>query len=200
MGIEAFYGTIVGCPLSCPGILRDDTSNIPRGFYTQAKPGDTISLMVVAINPGQTMTDETNLYADPDPVIKAKTHLQFVDRIYTKNTGRTFHKRLVNWLSNILQKAPEAVFRETVYTNLVKCSTPNNKMPSLEVGKACFGQNFRRELDYWKPKAVIALGVHCDSLLNKLGVAHHLLPHPSHREAQDYHLPFCEEIRKNLGV
>ena len=197
--VHDFYGTIVGCPLSCTGILRDETSNIPRGFYTQAKPGDIITLMVVGINPGQVMSDEINLYANPDPKEKARIHLQFADRVYTNNAGKRFHKRLLNWLSNILQKPQEVVFQETVYTNLVKCTTPNNKMPSLEVGRTCFSQNFQRELNFWKPKAVIALGVHCDSLLTKLGIPHDFLPHPSHHETRDYHLPFCEKIRSTLG-
>ena len=197
--LEEFYGTIVGCPLSCPNILRDENSNIPRGFYTQASPGDAISLMVVAINPGQTMADETNIYANLSPTDKARIHLQFVDQIFTKNAGKRFHKRLINWLSHILQKPPESVFREVVYTNLVKCSTPGNRMPTPEVGKACFTQNFQRELDFWKPKTVISLGVHCDSLLTKLGIPHQFLPHPSHHETRDYHIPFCEKIRKNLG-
>ena len=59
---EDLYSSIVGCPLSCGGIIRDLDTNIPRGFFTEAKEGDRIIIMVVGINPGQPMETEKGIY------------------------------------------------------------------------------------------------------------------------------------------
>ena len=56
------YSSIVGCPLSCGGIIRDLDTNIPRGFFTEAKEGDQITIMVVGINLGQPMETEKGIY------------------------------------------------------------------------------------------------------------------------------------------
>ena len=56
------YSSIVGCPLSCGGIIRDLDTNIPRGFFTEANAGDRITIVVVGINPGQPMETEQGIY------------------------------------------------------------------------------------------------------------------------------------------
>ena len=93
--------------------------------------------MVVGINPGQPMETEMGIYGQSTDKAKANSHINFARKAYT-GAGKTFHHRLLAWLSEILEKNPEEVFLEVVYTNLVKCTTPNNKMPSKELSKTCF--------------------------------------------------------------
>ena len=194
---EDLYSSIVGCPLSCAGIIRDLDTNIPRGFFTEAKEGDRITIMVVGINPGQPMETEKGIYGQSTDKAKANSHINFARKAYT-GAGKTFHHRLLAWLSEILEKNPEEVFLEVVYTNLVKCTTPNNKMPSKELSKTCFTQNLQKEILFWRPRVVVALGNTCDAMLSTLGVDHMRLPHPSHREHATYHFPEVQKIRERL--
>jgi uracil-DNA glycosylase len=191
---EDLYSAVVGCPFSCTGIIRDLDTNIPRGFFTEANTGDRITIMVVGINPGQPMETEKGIYDQSTDKDKANTHFTFARKAYT-GAGKTFHRRLLAWLSEILEKNPEEVFREVVYTNLVKCTTPNNKMPSKELSKTCFAQNLQKEILFWRPLVIVALGNTCDAMLSTLGVDHMTLPHPAHRETSNYHIPFLQEIR-----
>jgi uracil-DNA glycosylase len=191
---EDLYSAVVGCPFSCTGIIRDLDTNIPRGFFTEANTGDRITIMVVGINPGQPMETEKGIYDQSTDKDKANTHFTFARKAYT-GAGKTFHRRLLAWLSEILEKNPEEVFREVVYTNLVKCITPNNKMPSKELSKTCFAQNLQKEILFWRPLVIVALGNTCDAMLSTLGVDHMTLPHPAHRETSNYHIPFLQEIR-----
>ena len=191
------YSSIVGCPLSCGGIIRDLDTNIPRGFFTEANTGDRITIMVVGINPGQPMKTEKGVYDQSTDEDKANTHLNFARKAYT-GAGKRFHHRLLAWLSEILEKKPEVVFQEVVYTNLVKCTTPKNKMPSKELSKTCFAQNLQKEIFFWRPRVVVALGKTCDAMLSRLGVDHMRLPHPSHREHATYHLSEVQSIKERL--
>lgn len=194
---EDLYSAVVGCPLFCAGIIRDLDTNIPRGFFTEANAGNRITLMVVGINPGQPMESEKRIYNQSTDKDKANTHFSFARKAYT-GAGKTFHRRLLAWLSEILEKKPEEVFREVVYTNLVKCTTPNNKMPSKELSKTCFAQNLQKEILFWRPLVIVALGNTCDDMLSELGIDHMKLPHPSHREHATYHFPEVQRIRERL--
>ena len=143
------------------------------------------------------MESEERIYNQPTDKDKANAHFSFARKAYT-GAGKTFHRRLIAWLSEILEKKPEVVFREVVYTNLVKCTTPNNKMPSKDLSKTCFIQNLQKEILFWSPRVVVALGNTCDDMLSELGIDHMRLPHPSHREHATYHFPEVQKIRERL--
>lgn len=119
------YEQIVACPVHCNGILRDQHTNIPRGFFTLAEPGMPITLLVVAQNPGQPMLprgnsqDEKNLYAGQPAREAARIHLNFAARCFVNGEGKTFHRRLSNWLADLLAAETSQVFRRVVYTNVV---------------------------------------------------------------------------------
>ena len=143
------------------------------------------------------METEKGIYDQSTDKDKANTHFTFARKAYT-GAGKTFHRRLLAWLSEILEKQPEEVFREVVYTNLVKCTTPSNKMPSKELSKTCFAQNLQKEILFWRPRVVVALGNTCHDMLSELGIDHMRLPHPSHREHATYHFPEVQRIRERL--
>jgi uracil-DNA glycosylase len=192
------YSAITGCPLMCSDIIRDGNSNIPRGFYTEAQLGDPIDLMVVGINPGQAMDSEQGIYSGLSPRKQATTHLDFAGLSFEPPYGKTFFKRLAKWLSYVLGVSEKAVFKRVVYTNMVKCSTPHNKRPIWETRLTCYQHHLSREIDVWKPRMVVALGPECGKYLASLGIKFEFLPHPSHREHAEYHVPFCEALRSKL--
>jgi hypothetical protein len=183
----------------CEGIIRDTNTYIPRGFYTQAKQGDPISVMAIAQNPGRPMFIQKEGYKGLTPQQAAERHFRFVQMCFLGDQGKLFHNRLLDWLCDLLDEQPSTVFQKVVYTNLVKCSTPENKMPKRPVVAACYVQNLRAEIAYWNPTAIIGLGGRTWDALRSLGIPYHQMPHPSHREESDYHRPFLERVRTALN-
>ena len=196
MNKNDLYRGVVNCPLSCNDIRRDTSTHIPRGFYTRASVGDAIDLMLIAINPGQPMKSEINIYASLTPMQQVKRHLNFASKAFKAPYGKTFHKRLVKWISDILNIGEEVVFNRVVYTNLVKCTTPNNKTPQKHTARICYRHHLSKEIRIWNPRMIVALGEAADKYLCCLGIEHHFLPHPSHRKHADYHKRFCDRLRK----
>lgn len=193
------YTSVVSCPLSCDGIIRDSDTYIPQGFFTMAKLGDEIRVLVVGQNPGQPHSQtQTNLYSGCSPTQAAHEHLRFVEKCFFKGWGTRFHKRLLDWLCDLLQVPPDKVFHQVVYTNLVKCCTPENKIPSRDLVLTCYAQHLRREIDTWQPLVVVGLGTTTCAAVRRLGIEAHSLPHPSHRKHADYHRPYLEASRRAL--
>ena len=153
--------------------------------------------MVIGINPGQPMESEKGIYNQLTDKDKADAHFTFARKAYT-GAGKTFHRRLLGWLSEILEKNPEEVFKEVVYTNLVKCTTPRNKMPSKDLGMTCYNQNLQKEILFWNPLLLVALGNTCDEFLSALKIEHMRLPHPSHRKHSKYHLSEVQNIKQKI--
>lgn len=198
------YTSVVSCPLLCTGIIRDADSHIPRGFFTLAEPGDEISLLVVGQNPGQPHgAAEAGLYSGLSPSQATRKHLQFVKECFLGGIGKPFHRRLLDWLCDLLKVSSSEVFRQVVYTNLVKCSTPDNKVPRRDLVSTCYAQHLRREIAAWQPRIVVGLGTTtCKALpdlLRNLPIKVHSLPHPSHRERGNYHRSYLEDIRRALA-
>ena len=183
----------------CEGIIRDTDAYIPRGFYTQATPGDAISLMVIAQNPGRPMHIQLEGYAGLTAEQAAERHFEFVEKCFLGVEGKPFHYRLLAWLCDLLGEPPGEVFNRVVYTNLVKCSTPENKMPKRPLIATCYAQHLQREIDLWRPAAIVGLGYATCEALRRLGIQIHELPHPSHREHAEFHRPYLERIRAALA-
>ncbi len=112
--------------------------------------------------------------------------------------GKTFFKRLAKWLTYVLDVSEEAVFDRVVYTNAVKCTTQNNKRPSWDPALTCHLHHLSKEIDVWNPKLVVALGNSSSEYLAGLGISFEFLPHPSHREHSEYHVPYCDDLRSKL--
>lgn len=140
------YSGVTGCPLMCSDIVRDAGTNIPRGFYTKAQVGDPIDLMVVAINPGQPMGAEMGIYSGMSSERQAAACLEFARAAFDPPYGKTFFRRLANWLSYILDVSEDAVFDRVVYTNLVKC-TQNNKNPTAATALTCYRYHLSKEIE-----------------------------------------------------
>lgn len=200
MELPRLYGDIMSCHERCQGIIRDDHTNIPRGFFTQAILGDPIKAFLVAQNPGQPMKDhgEWQLYKGllPDDAVNA--HLGFGRSCFFGGQGKPFHKRLISWISDLLEIPQSEVFKSVVYSNVVKCTTPKNKAPHRTLVMKCARLHLQREIALWKPKVVIAQGTNARRCMQWCGIVHEFLPHPSHRKQADYHKQFFEKIKKTL--
>ncbi len=199
-GVAAFYGEIVQCSERCKGIVRDKHTSIPRGFFTEAVPGDSVTLMLVAGNPGQPMhrNGEHKLYKGLSGVQAATKHFKFARRCFLGPCGKRFHRNTVAWMMELLHVDKDEVFKHVVYTNVVKCTTPKDRCPTRNVVVTCGRLHLAREIRLWRPRIVIALGKRVRKFLTCLNVEHKYLPHPAHREGADYHKPYLVQIREKL--
>ena len=193
------YENVVTCGLCKTGILRDSHTNIPRGFFTDAKPGGGVEAMLVTQNPGQPMEGkgEYRLYEALSPQECVSTHKDFLRKCFYGGIGKRFHRRLLNWLSELLELPPREVFNHVLYTNFVKCTTKNNSIPNREVTANCIRTHLIPEIEYWSPKIIIALGRSTSKKLTHYNISHHYLPHPSHREHREYHVQFLNAIKRS---
>jgi len=205
MKTEEFYASIMQCTnCSSPNVVRDNHTHLPQGFFTLAQPGDRIKVMAVAQNPGvlvpggQLTATQLNRYKGLSPESAAKEHLKFVKQCFLGGAGTVFHSRLLDWLADLLSVPSADVFRQVVYTNLVKCATSANKPPSKKVCSDCHTLHFQREIKLWNPEVIVGLGGWTCMQLSLLGVPHLELPHPRHREHADYHRPYIDKIRMRL--
>jgi len=200
MSAKSLYVPIVSCPLNCHGIVRDAHTNIPRGFFTRAKEGGPIRLLVVALNPGQPWGEQLNAYAELTDMQKVQRQLQLVDDAMHGPQRRTFHVRLILWLSKVLNVPEPEVFDHTIYSNIVKCTTPGNETPNRSMALTCANRHLVREIAFWKPEVTVGLGVPACRYLSDIGVAHESLPHPSNRESREYNAAAVERLRVKLNV
>jgi uracil-DNA glycosylase family 4 len=198
MNMLDLYESVVACPEVCADIVRDLDTNIPRGFFTLAKPGTEVRLLLVAQNPGQPMDVERNLYRGLGVKAATKAHIQFVDNCFFRGEGKVFHNRLVDWLTDLLEADARAVFEQVVYTNAVKCTTRGNRVPIPATAELCLRLHLKREIDFWKPRLVVALGAGAHRLLELSAIDHDCLPHPSHRRGREYHRAKLELLRAKM--
>ena len=187
------------CALCQTGILRDLHTNIPRGFFTHAKPGDAVEAVLVTQNPGQPMEGkgEYRLYEALSPPECVSTHRDFLRKCFYGGIGKPFHRRLLNWLSELFELPTQEAFNHVVYANLIKCTTKNNSVPNREVTDNCVRNHLISEIAFWSPKVIIALGRTTSNKLTSYDIKHHYLPHPSHREHREYHVQFLNDIRRS---
>ena len=195
MSVNSLYIPVVSCPLNCDGIVRDARTHIPRGFFTLAREGQPIKLFVVAQNPGQPWGAQINAYAKLNPEQKVRQQFQLVRDAMIGDERRTFQVRLAAWLSTILSVPERNVFEHVVYSNVVKCTTPNNRKPLQTLAQTCASRHLSRELDFWQPAITVGLGGAASSYLSKLGIKHESMPHPSNRECKVDNDRLIERLR-----
>ena len=194
------YTHVSSCPLQCADVIRDQHTNIPRGYYSNAQPGESEVIMLVAQNPGQPMKIEAQAYAGLSADQQARAHLAFVRRCAVGNEGKVFHTRLRKWMAELLSVPEEQVYDHVILTNAVKCTTPGNRCPSRLTETTCISRHLTNEIAAWQPRIVIALGLGAKRMLDRSGLVRecNYLPHPSHREGKSYHHSFLEAIKRQL--
>ncbi|GHV79091.1 hypothetical protein AGMMS49944_08820 [Spirochaetia bacterium] len=176
-------------PLKCePYFLRDIEKGIPpRGFYFQNSP---VEILVVGQNPGHPFEDEKlKLQRKPGESLIERWFC-FFKKIYDKipnSTDQTliFHKNLFRYISfilditdnlmdfkNVQENYNPNIFNETyrriAFTNLVKCSTRNERQKLTDdLIAPCYKKYFLNEIKYFQPKVILALGRDVENYLKR---------------------------------
>jgi len=115
-----------------------------------------------------------------------------VDHLKGVRASTTFHKNLVRYLSFFLDVPddPGQVFQYAAFTNLVKCSSPGEQdRLQPRTMEECFSKHFLREVDYFRPRLLLALGREVESFLQRAARRHRLpvvyVKHPSYYYRKD---------------
>ena len=137
----------------------------PRGFYS--KSNGEVKVLVVGKNPGHALEKEALIYKNINGVELVKAHWEFAEEIFYRKylvsskdqRSTTFHSNLMSYMSEILDLSFEEIFEKIAYTNLVKCSTKNErlKLKKLVIDE-CFNNHLSREINFFKPVLIFALG------------------------------------------
>jgi len=202
-----FYNRVGACPVPAERcrVVRDASSNVPRGYFTLATPGDPIDFMLVAQNPGQADGREIGMYFDGAAV--GEKHLEFTHTLFIDGRGGRFHRAVNEWVETITGLPLADAWRRCVYTNAVKCTTAENEKPCRAALSSCAQRWFRDEVNLWKPAMLVGLGGYAARALTSLGIPSLSMLHPSHREGKSAERQHLEalvlrlaEIRKRGSI
>lgn len=183
----------------------------PRGFYTNATY--EAKVMVVGKNPGHVLKSEAVMYKSLTGNSLVKAHLEFSKITFFKlkevskeeKPSTKFHSNLVAYLTEIMNVDKELIFDKVVYTNLVKCSTNGSKQNTLTIRSMneCYKNHLVREIEFFKPKIIFALGREVERYLKKLEKIHHFavlyLKHPSYHYRKDMRHEKLMELKEKYN-
>lgn len=208
-----FYASVCGCPnteAQCPGIRNSPSTGWPpRAFFTKATAAP-IAILVVGKNPGHPLLNETDLYRGKTPYEIAAANVSYaesvfrgeVDHLEGVRASTTFHKNLVRYLSFFLDVPddPGQVFRYAAFTNLVKCSSPGERdRLQLRTMEECFSKHFLREVDYFRPRLLLALGREVEGFLERAARRHRFpvvyVKHPSYYYRKDKEAEILSQLK-----
>jgi len=216
MNTSEFYASVCDCTnteVQCPGVLNSRSTGCPpRGFFTGADHSE-VDLLAVCKNPGHLLPDEAALYRGRTGAEISRIHIDFVRRTFKGHNdlsvearrSTTFHKNLLRYLAFFLDVPQEQVFQRVAYTNLVKCSSHEERDPlKPKTMSECFARHFVREIEYFKPKALIAFGREIERFLvdAKLRSLHALpviyVKHPSYYYRKDEEREILTQIKAEV--
>lgn len=175
------------CSFRRDGILVDQALGfIPRGFYSEGVPGQ-IEIMAVAQNPGTGAgndfieTWETRRYEGKSLRAQARITMDLQRRVFRRERlwPSDFQMILQEQLARVLNVAPQEVWKKVVLTQAVKCSTPHNTVAALHVRRICSKTHLIKEIEFWKPRLVVAVGRRAEADLRRLGYDVPWIYHPS---------------------
>jgi uracil-DNA glycosylase len=135
---------------------------IPRSFYFGNS--SAVDLLLVSKNPADAPLWEREKYAALPASERVAAHLEVVRALFTVELSvrSGFHANLLRRVGAILDVQPtfEAVFSRAALTALVKCESAGHKTAKLPITTAttCAERHLARELAYFRPVYVLALG------------------------------------------
>lgn len=211
-----FYATVCSCSNTesqCPGIVNSRTNGLPpRGFFTEVTE-TPIELLLVCKNPGHLLPDEALIYQGRSGRDIAVSHIDYArstfkgnnDHLAMARRSTKFHKNLVRYIAYFLDVYPHQVFEHVAYTNLVKCSThgERDKLQPKTMAE-CFTKHFIREVDFFRPKVLLAFGREVERFLvqAKLKQLHSLpviyVKHPSYFYSKEMESKKLDEIKAEI--
>lgn len=201
MTFTDLYAPCMLCNRKCADVLNRNSMNVdgrhvPRGFYSLQEPTDGPRLpMFLAANPGGgrgRFLEEQGFYDIDDPAALVARQRRFIAAQFA-TPKRGFHRKLGLMARCVLGLGPnDDVDHHAVFTELVKCTTPNDAWPSKEAIRNCVVRHLKREVRAWRPTVIIALGLrvyewtasrHGRRIFGDTPVLR--LPHPAYRFRRD---------------
>ncbi|MBU06020.1 MAG: hypothetical protein CL877_08760 [Dehalococcoidales bacterium] len=190
-----YYAEVVTCSEACPLVQNVNVDPnlslryLPRGTTSRAAPG-VVRLMIVATNPGSPQEREDGQYRGKSGEALADAAWQFTAATLEGNTA--FSHTLAPLLAeaSFLLDCPESeVLDQCVFTNHVRCSTPQsfsayNKGEDLhqrkQISQICITRHLVREIEYWSPDRVAVFSATARDAMRTAGVDFHgYIAHPT---------------------
>lgn len=204
---------------------------IPRAFEFSLSPRP--KLLVVAKNPGHPLDKlgECQFYVGRTGEDLFKSYLKWREHFLTtvlasKDNSLKYHKNRNRYLrfilgysnrlepydeysrrildTNVVREDHTKVMRSVAMTNLFKCSTRNEqeKLKASDVAP-CYNKFFLKEVNLFRPRAILALGNEVYNILRKLDTVRRLPPvvgirHPSYFYAKQSEAEKLKQVKENL--
>ena len=213
--IEIFC-RVIACSNSlkeCPGTYKDlSNGNPPRGFYFLPECVNP-KILVIGKNPGHAFQEEANLYKNQPLETIVSNHIEFISSLYERvdrfdskeKRSTVFHHNLRRYLAYFLDAEKSEVFKHAVYTNLVKCSSPNEQGTlHKQTIKNCFTKHLQREINLFQPRVLLALGNEVFNYLNRVDVQIiHRCPlfkikHPSYFYKKEHEAQILSDLKVRM--
>ncbi len=180
-------------PSSLEGRTREDGSKIsiedkgwiPRGTTTRATLGN-LDLMWILINPGNPQKElEHNFYSGKAGAELADAAWAFTERVLEGKEANSLTLRTTYQDITRVRFGdgddPKKALDRCMVTNVVRCSTPpawgeafkglkGETAVRRQVVDTCFENHLRREIEYWKPKTIIAVGEPVGEVLGRINL------------------------------
>lgn len=167
----------------CGAFVDVDNAWVPRIMVGARKGVRAVKLIVVGKNPGHPVPEEASHYRQAisqahspqekmemlfDEMVRwgEKCHLESV-------SGRQgiYHRRLMAFVKEVLDaKNNDEVLDEVYFTELMKCSTPENEQAKLEslMATTCIKNWLVRELEILPKVPILALGREAELFLRRI--------------------------------
>ncbi len=190
-----YYADVVTCSEACPLVQNSNVDPnlslryLPRGTTSRATPGD-VKLMIVATNPGSPQEREDRQYRGKLGEALADAAWQFTAATLEGNTAFSLTLDPLLAEASFLLDCPESeVLDQCVFTNHVRCSTPQsfsayNKGEILrqrnQISQNCITKHLVREIEYWSPDRVAVFSATARDAMRTAGVNFHgYIAHPT---------------------
>lgn len=165
---------------------------------------------MVGKNPGHPLPGEKNKYKGKmgfELFNEYRYHLKLYEEINNlKDRSLIFHKNLFRYLSSIrgIKNDSKTIYQYYAHTNLVKCSTigEQDKL-NKDTIEICYNKYFTKEIEFFKPKILLALGREVEKYLLKKIDDHKVLniiyiKHPSRPMSKKLEPKILLEIKKQV--
>ena len=111
--------------------------------------------------------------------------------------GHKFVGKSKPYLAQLLEVEKEDEFKKVVMTSAVNCQTVKNRVGSQIIDE-CRRRHFEREIEFWKPKAFVAMGNKAERLLKGCDIDYIKILHPTHRYSKETELRILEDAKSKL--
>lgn len=156
-------------------IILETPFNPPRGWACNDDRSQ-VKILVVSLNPGHPLPEEIERFKNKQESVLDEDDLQFLmdfaTNVYKRYSSRyggssVFHNKLRSYIQEALincgiidRHDTNDWFKYVWLTDIFKCSTVNESGPNISAYfmNHCIQRHLLKELNYFNPKAIIAMG------------------------------------------